>query len=239
MDSLSFNRELAIALYQSSEDFPVDFDLAWQWLGYTRKDNAKRILVSEFEHGIDFSSEVRKTSSGGRPTEFIMLSIDCFKSLGMMAGTEQGKAIRRYFLECERIAKASIKQNNRTAIGAYKERVEAMFDAANKIPDGYWCVLHESANLLIWVESKLKYPVDKADLLDGSIGICWSNFRKGKPWAGDKIKFSYRFPDGRYCNPWCYGMDELIHFRHFLDRDYKPVALPKYLESKYSAIVAM
>lgn len=127
----------------------------------------------------------------------------------------------------------------RTAIGAYQERVEAMFDAANKIPDGYWCVLHESANLLIWVESKLKYPVDKADLLDGSIGICWSNFRKGKPWAGDKIKFSYRFPDGRYCNPWCYGMDELIHFRHFLDRDYKPVALPKYLESKYSVIVAM
>lgn len=127
----------------------------------------------------------------------------------------------------------------RTAIGAYQERVEAMFDAANKIPDGYWCVLHESANLLIWVESKLKYPVDKADLLDGSIGICWSNFRKSKPWAGDKIKFSYRFPDGRYCNPWCYGMDELIHFRHFLDRDYKPVALPKYLESKYSAIVAM
>ena len=124
-------------------------------------------------------------------------------------------------------------------LGAYTQRVEAMFDAANKIPDGYWCVLHESANLLIWVEQKLKYPVDKADLLDGSIGICWSNFRKGKPWAKDKIKFSYRFPDGRYCNPWCYGMDELIHFRHFLDRDYKPIALPKYLESKYSAIVAM
>ncbi|MFM6250141.1 MAG: Bro-N domain-containing protein, partial [Dolichospermum sp.] len=55
-------------------------------------------------------------------------------------------------------------------LGAYTQRVEAMFDAANKIPDGYWCVLHESANLLIWVEQRLKYPVDKADLLDGSIG---------------------------------------------------------------------
>lgn len=31
-----------------------------------------------------------------------MLTVDCFKSLGMMAGTEQGKKIRRYFLECER-----------------------------------------------------------------------------------------------------------------------------------------
>lgn len=179
MSSLTFNRELAIALYQSSEEFPVDFDDAWQWLGYSRKEKALQTMKNNFEEGLDFSTKGWKTSSGGRPSQLIVLTIDCFKSLGMMAGTEQGKAIRKYFLECERIAKASIKQNNRTAIGAYQERVEAMFDAANKIPHGYWCVLHESANLLIWVESKLKYPVDKADLLDGSIGICWSNFRKG------------------------------------------------------------
>jgi hypothetical protein len=31
--------------------------------------------------------------------------IDCFKSLGMMAGTEKGKLIRRYFLEYERALK--------------------------------------------------------------------------------------------------------------------------------------
>ncbi|MFM6308245.1 MAG: Bro-N domain-containing protein, partial [Dolichospermum sp.] len=86
-------------------------------------------------------------------------------------------------------------------LGAYTQRVEAMFDAANKIPDGYWCVLHESANLLIWVEQRLKYPVDKADLLDGSIGIHWSKHREGKDWIGDRIKFKYRFPDGRHCDP--------------------------------------
>lgn len=37
--------------------------------------------------------------------EKIELTVECFKSLGMMAGTEKGKAIRKYFLECERIAK--------------------------------------------------------------------------------------------------------------------------------------
>jgi hypothetical protein len=41
-------------------------------------------------------------------TEQIFLTIDCFKSLGMMAGTEQGKVIRKYFLECERIVKEVI-----------------------------------------------------------------------------------------------------------------------------------
>jgi hypothetical protein len=122
-------------------------------------------------------------------------------------------------------------------LGAYTQRVESMFDDANKIPIGYWCVLHESANLLIWVEQKLRYPVDKADLLDGSIGIHWSNHRKDKDWSGDRIKFKYRFPDGRYCNPWCYQMRELEHFRYFLEQKYKPALLPQYLESKYPGLV--
>ena len=122
-------------------------------------------------------------------------------------------------------------------LGAYTERVESMFDAANKIPDGYWCVLHESANLLIWVEAKLKYPVDRHDLLDGSIGIHWSRYRAGKSWAGDRIRFDYRFPDGRPCHPWCYQEQELLHFREFLSSKYKPILLPRYLEDKYPGLV--
>lgn len=129
----------------------------------------------------------------------------------------------------------SIKE--RKVLGAYTERVEAMYDQANKIPEGYWCVLNEAANLLIWVETRLKYPVDKADLLDGSVGIHWSRHRESKPWTGDRIRFKYRFPDGRWCEPWCYQMKELEQFRYFLDREYKFVILPNYLESKYPGLV--
>lgn len=46
-----------------------------------------------------------KTSSGGRPSRLYMLTIDCFKEMGMLAKTEKGKEIRRYFLECEKLAK--------------------------------------------------------------------------------------------------------------------------------------
>jgi prophage antirepressor-like protein len=128
-------------------------------------------------------------------------------------------------------------KDSHKVLGAYTERVEAMFDAANKIPEGYWCVLHESANLLIWVEAKLKYPVDRHDLLDGSIGIHWSRYRAGKSWAGDRIRFDYRFPDGRPCHPWCYQEQELLHFREFLSSKYKPILLPRYLEDKYPGLV--
>lgn len=236
MNNISaFDQELAIALYNSSEDFPIDFDDAWQWLGYSRKEKALQTMKNNFEEGFDFCTKGWKTSSGGRPSQLIVLTIDCFKSLGMMSGTEQGKIIRRYFLDCERIAKTVKPQKK--VLGAYTERVEAMFDDVNKIPEGYWCVLHESSNLLIWVEAKLKYPVDKADLLDGSIGIHWSKYRTGKEWVGDRIRFDYRFPDGRPCRPWCYQEQELLHFREFLNRKYKPVLLPQYLESKYPALV--
>lgn len=48
-------------------------------------------------------------------------------------------------------------------------------------PKGYWCVVQKSAHLLLEVE-KAGYPIGEYDLLDGSIGLCWSNYRKGKEW---------------------------------------------------------
>lgn len=124
------------------------------------------------------------------------------------------------------------------ALGAYQQRVKEMFDPKNKVKDGYWCVLHESANLLIWIETQTKYPVDKADLLDGSIGKHWSKYRDGKPWALDRIKFKYTFPDSnRTVEPWCYRMSELGEFRQYLNMDYTPTILPVYLKKKYPGII--
>ncbi len=105
---MEFSHELALSLVQSTEQFPVDFDAGWQWLGYSSKQKAKNKLTNHFEKEIDYLTKWVKTPQGGRPSEFIGLSIDCFKSLGMMAGTGQGKEVRRYFLECERIAKQAV-----------------------------------------------------------------------------------------------------------------------------------
>lgn len=50
----------------------------------------------------------RKNPQGGRPSHFYVLTVNCFKELGMLAKTRQGKQVRQYFLECERIAKGII-----------------------------------------------------------------------------------------------------------------------------------
>jgi phage antirepressor YoqD-like protein len=111
MTSLTFSQDVALSLYNSANSHPIDLDDAWHWLGYNQKSDCLSKLKNNFESGLDFSAKRLKSATGGRPSVCIMLTIDCFKSLGMMAGTSQGKEIRKYFLECEKIAKAKPSQS--------------------------------------------------------------------------------------------------------------------------------
>lgn len=105
----NFSIELAQQLINSSEQFPVEFDEAWQWLGYTRKDSALKTLKSYFVDGEDFTlRQSAEWRQGGRSGDIYLLTTNCLKEFGMVAKTEQGKLIRKYFLECERIAKKAI-----------------------------------------------------------------------------------------------------------------------------------
>ena len=99
---IDFSKELALSLLGSGKEYPVDFEDAWQWLGYSSKQAAKKKLTRNFEQEEDYLSEWMKTPDGGRPSESIYLTVDCFKALGMMSGTEQGKKTRQYFLRCEK-----------------------------------------------------------------------------------------------------------------------------------------
>jgi len=125
----------------------------------------------------------------------------------------------------------------RPVLGAYIERVKSLHDNSHNIPDGYWSVLSEASLLLVYVESVLQMPVDKSDLLDGSIGIHWSKYRTDKNWAFDRVQYTYQFPNGQTCHPWCYKWEELSHFKSWLERVYKKSLMPSYLLKKYGAMV--
>lgn len=106
--STGFNLVIAQQLIDSDDEFPVNFEDAWQWLGYSRKDKALDTLKSYFEFGLDFSTMRGKSPTGGRPSDSYSLTVSCLKEFGMIAKTAQGKLIRKYFIECERIAKEAI-----------------------------------------------------------------------------------------------------------------------------------
>lgn len=110
-------QDFVLAALDSKEEYPVDFDDVWQTVGYTRKDNAKRSLLSSgYVAGEDFWVFLKNEENpeGGRPEEKIYLTVDCFKAFCMLTRSEQGREVRKYFIEVER---------------AYRQQLEAQFNA--------------------------------------------------------------------------------------------------------------
>jgi phage anti-repressor protein len=79
----------------------------------TRFDDWIRRRVEEYgfaenQDYVWFSSKMRKTPEGGRPAKDYHLSIDMAKELAMVEKTDKGRQSRRYFIDCERRAKAAV-----------------------------------------------------------------------------------------------------------------------------------
>ncbi|MBF0446227.1 MAG: antA/AntB antirepressor family protein [Magnetococcales bacterium] len=96
---------------------------------------ARRIQEFGFEEGVDFYSEMSK-SSGGRQAKDYHLTIDMAKELSMVERNDKGRSARLYFIECER---------------------ELRQGAVNSIPQSrYLDLLEKNRELLIFQNETLK-----------------------------------------------------------------------------------
>jgi phage anti-repressor protein len=81
-----------------------------------QEEQCPRKLQEDFKEGIDYSSGNKdvtqdefwssilrtKKGNGGHNENLYFLTIDCFKSFCMMAGTDRGKEVRKYFIQIEK-----------------------------------------------------------------------------------------------------------------------------------------
>jgi prophage antirepressor-like protein len=129
----------------------------------------------------------------------------------------------------------------RMTLKPYTSRVVWVMQCRRALERGHWCVFIEGAEILIGAEhifGPAELEMKQYDLLDGSIGKHWANFRKGKSWAGERVPYSYTFPkdDPRgTVAPWSYPMQELEHFKVWLHGEYWTVHMPAYIKRKYGA----
>lgn len=106
--------------YHPTNDFPINLENVLKMMGFAHKKNAKRTLENNFTENEDYKIVLLRTEQnlnvdsnknlGGRPEETIMLNIDTFKNLCMMIKTDQGKAIRKYYVKLENIYNQIIKE---------------------------------------------------------------------------------------------------------------------------------
>lgn len=112
--------------YNSEKDFVINLDNIWKWLGFSRKDHCKTVLVKYFIENIDYKinneldieqpapatsgagfyeKETTKKNLGGAGLnkESIILNIRTFKKLCLKSNTKRADSIHDYYIKLEEI----------------------------------------------------------------------------------------------------------------------------------------
>jgi hypothetical protein len=94
--------------YDNKNDFVIDLDNVWQWLGFGQKVNAKRVLEKNFNIDIDYKLSLCQLAKqtnikGGHNKEIFLLNINTFKKYCLKAETKKADEIHEYFIKLEEI----------------------------------------------------------------------------------------------------------------------------------------
>jgi hypothetical protein len=91
--------------YHPTNDFVIDLDEVWKWLGFSQKQRAKELLEKYFSIDKDFKClltvESDQKKRGGHNIKKILLNIKTFKSLCLKAGTKKADEIHDYYMKME------------------------------------------------------------------------------------------------------------------------------------------
>jgi hypothetical protein len=95
--------------HDNKNDFVIDLDNVWKWLGFSQKVNAKLLLEKHFTNNTDYKklllSQQKQDDKthGGHNKEIFMLSIDTFKKFCLKAGTKKADEIHDYYIKLENV----------------------------------------------------------------------------------------------------------------------------------------
>jgi hypothetical protein len=102
--------------YNQTTDFVIDLDNIWQWLGFTQKIAAKKLLEKNFVIEKDYKfllclqTKQDKEQHGGHNKQTFLLNIKTFKLLCIKAETKKANEIHEYFVKLEGILNEVIQE---------------------------------------------------------------------------------------------------------------------------------
>ena len=88
-------------------DFVIDLDNVWKWLGFSSKHKAKELLNKTFILDKDYkilltqTGEQKTLNHGGNNKQTILLNIDTFKKFCLKAGTKKADEVHEYYIKLE------------------------------------------------------------------------------------------------------------------------------------------
>lgn len=88
-------------------DFVIDLDNVWKWLGFSSKHKAKELLDKSFildkDYKLLLTQQGKQTThtKGGHNKQTILLNIDTFKKFCLKAGTKKADEVHEYYIKLE------------------------------------------------------------------------------------------------------------------------------------------
>jgi phage anti-repressor protein len=102
--------------YNQLNDYVIDLDNIWKWLGFSQKIRAKELLEKYFKLNVDYKTYLpirkEKNGRGGNNKEKIMLNIITFKSFCLKSGTKKADEIHNYFIKLEELLQDTIQEES-------------------------------------------------------------------------------------------------------------------------------
>ncbi len=107
--------------HDPQNEYIFDLDNIWEWLGFSQKVRAKKLLLKHFKPDIDYkialSLQRKQKNEGGHNKETILMNTYTFKGLCMKANTKKATEIHQYYIVMEEILHEYLKEEYKTATG--------------------------------------------------------------------------------------------------------------------------
>jgi phage anti-repressor protein len=230
--SVTLPESVIVGFLESSDECVAEIDLLVDIGVYSRKDHAVAALKRNFTEGLDYSRVSGKTPHGGRPSASYLLTSDCFKQMCMMAETEFGRAVRKYYLEVERRWKESRKASQAPY---FYQRLQTFSEKTGRIKPGYFCIFQEITPLVRDLES-YGYILPENAVIDSSIGRRFCDYLRDECSIDpDEVCETYKhyYPGRRWAvDARLYPLSLIGVFREWLEYQYYHEYLIPYFKGR-------
>ena len=109
--------------YHPTNDFPINLDDVYRMIGFANKGNAMVTIKNNFIENEDYKKQLLRTQKlvknnkslggSGLNQETVMLNVDTFKNICMIAKTDKAKEIRKYYVKLENIFNKLINEEHK------------------------------------------------------------------------------------------------------------------------------
>lgn len=109
------------------DDYVVDLDDVWKWLGYSSKENAKRNFVKHFKEDVDYKTSattdtVPKKGKGGHNSLKVLMNVNTFKLFCFKSNTDKASQVHNYYIKLEGVLNETIAEQ----VVDFKNQVSAL-----------------------------------------------------------------------------------------------------------------